>query len=466
MQDHFNEHYIHIDIALKRGQSTFIHEKYLNCPYCCLGPVKSAYDLFYHMEKTHSRCTYQCSQCFYRCIEMDYIVLHYEKFHPNNEKEVYIVNNVQEFGLDQIEGMRQGKFGHITTKVQKMYQFHEFECSYCNNFESSNINEIRDHLTENHNSDFMFMIGHGKSDKYIYFGAMLSQRVNFKFFKCEKYNPMSRYLNWDEQNLDDQLDPFPLVPISETNFKFKPSTFRIADNVQFVYQTYANYKNSQTLLFQCGEFRPEYLLKYPHKRGISCRLCRIFFDGGIPDHHLEQHQQTHCYFIAEHENLIMQHMVNHHYHRRYFYYRKVERKLNSCINISIKCAFACGICPEKVSSNIRIAWEHHKTHHKVEAANIQIQQLLKGKKIISNEPFTLRTFEFCAYSSVDECSRPMNRETLVEHHKQYHADSNQLQIRCKLFLCKNDKILSDLPSETVQQYNISINPQINDVICD
>lgn len=444
MQYHSNDHYIHIDI-----------KKYLNCPYCSLGPAYSAYDLLHHMETTHSRCTYQCSYCYYRCIEMDSIVLHYEKFHPNNEKKVYVVNNQQEFGLDQIERMHEGKLKNSKTKIQKINQFHEFECSYCNVFESSDINEIRDHLAENHNSEFMFMMRRGETDKYIYFGAMLSERTNFKFFKCEAYKPMSRYFYLEQQNLYYQPNPIPLVPVSKTYFQFKPSTLRIAENVQFVYQTYADYKKSQTLLFQCGEFRPEYLLKYPHKRGFSCRLCRVFFDQGIPDRHLTQHRQTHCYFIAENENLIMRHMVNH-YHRRYHYYRKVERKKNSCINISIKCSFVCGICPDKVSSSVRLAWEHHKTYHKDDAANIQIEKYLDEKKITSNEYFVLRTFEFCMYKSIEECSRPMNRETLVQHHKQYHADSNELQVRCKLFLCKNDEILSELSNETEKQYIISI----------
>lgn len=373
MQDHIKDHFIHIDIGVKERDPIDIHKKCRICPYCCLGPFQTVNNFLNHMETMHSSCTYQCSYCYYRCIEMDSIVLHYEKIHPNEEKNIYIVNNERKLGSDKIEQMENVE---AAKDPKQTTQFHEFECSYCD-FESSQVNEMRYHLAEHHSSEYMFVLRRGEKDEYIYVGEM-SQWTNFKFFKCGKYMAMSKYLDWDQQNRSNQPDPFPYIPVLATNFGFEPSALQIADDVRnFVYRKYEAYKNSQTLSVHCGPFTPEYLMeirKNPDElnpEGSICRICLVYMED--PLRHLKEHQKTHCYFTAEREDLILPHIQRMHPDKRNFYYTKYERKdaTNPWNESSIQCFFGCGICSEKFLC-LQEAHKHHKNSHKNDVQAIQI----------------------------------------------------------------------------------------------
>lgn len=447
LKHHINDHYSHSDIGFRKRVPIDIHNKCRSCPYCYLGPFKSVNDLWDHMENIHSACTYQCSHCYYRCIEMDSIVLHYEKFHPNEEKNIYVVNSERKFGGEQKERMSDGECAKIS-------QFHEFECSYCSEFESSQVDEMRIHLAEHHSSEFMFVLRRGEKDENIYIGAM-SQWKNFKFFRCGKYRPMSKYLDWDEKNRSDQPNPFPLVPVLRTDFEFEPSKLQIAEDViesKFVYREYADYKKSQTLLFRCGRFTAEYLMKNPHEQGSLCRICGNYIEKDNSLHHLEEHKKTDCYFTAECEHLILQHMERKHSKisketsQQPFYYRKCERKIDSWNESSIKCLFACGICSNQTFLCLELARKHHKVSHPNDVETIQIERSLDDRRI-TNETFSFKAYRYCAEPTVDghvrkpECSVPMTVETLKQHHAKYHANDERRKYKKETVFCKNKLVL-------------------------
>lgn len=458
MQDHLMDHCAHIDIGVEKKDPIDIHKKSRNCPYCYLGPFKTVHDLLFHMETIHSSCTYQCSHCYYRCNEMDSIVLHYEKFHPREETNIYVVNNERKFGLDKMERMVQVE---EAKDPENITQFHEFECSYCN-FESSEVDEMRSHLAEYHSSEFMFVLRRGEKDEYIYVGA-ISHWTNFKFFQCGEYKAMSRYLDWDQQNCADQPDPFPLVPVLRSDFQFEPSTLQIGEDVKknrerkFIYRTYADYRDSQTLLFRCGRSAPEFFIQNPQERGSFCAICLSYVGKEDFLCHLKEHQKTHCYFTAEREDLILQHMQRQHCDtgNKNFHYRKFERKRYSWNESCIKCSFACGIC-SKQQPCLKLAHEHHKLTHMTKQCveTIQIVRSLDGG-IILGGTFSFKAYKFCAeptdsHIGKQKCSVPMTDETLRQHHAKYHANNEKQtqRFKQKLVLCKNNEIFPRMPSET------------------
>lgn len=438
MQEHMKDHWLLQDIAKDKKDPIDIHKKCRKCPYCYLGPFKSVHELLEHMETIHSSCTYQCSHCYYRCIEMDSIVLHYEKFHPSEKKNIYVVNNERKFGLDKMERMLNAE---DAKDLEKTTQFHEFECCYCD-FESSVVDEMRNHLADHHSSEFMFVLRRGEKKIYIYVGA-LTQWTNFEFFKCGEYKEMEKYLDWDQQNY--QPDPFPLVPLLRTNFEFEPSKLQIAEDVEFVYQKYEDYRKSQTLLFRCGRFEPEYFIQNPQERPYFCVFCP---ETNPTDEDLKQHQKTHCYFTAEREDLILQHMQRKHCDKAHFEYRKCERKNNAWNESLIQCSFACGSCSNQKFSTLEKAWDHHKHYHRINKKTSQIEILLNNKRL----SFSFREYMFCKEKTIDsvtgkkECSAPMTESQLKKHHAEYHANEGKI-IYCKhkLVLCKNNEIF---PSET------------------
>lgn len=71
--------------------------KFRGCPYCG-EEFKSNHSHHEHMEEVHRRSIFQCAHCFYRTIEMDNIVLHYEKYHTNERCEVLMYGDIREYG--------------------------------------------------------------------------------------------------------------------------------------------------------------------------------------------------------------------------------------------------------------------------------------------------------------------------------------------------------------------------------
>jgi hypothetical protein len=69
--------------------------KYRECPYCPF-TAKADHQVVRHMEEEHRRSIFQCAICYYRTIEMDNMVLHMQKFHPN-KKEILLCGETCEF---------------------------------------------------------------------------------------------------------------------------------------------------------------------------------------------------------------------------------------------------------------------------------------------------------------------------------------------------------------------------------
>lgn len=70
--------------------------KFRDCPYCTK-ESHANFEVNTHMELEHRRSGFQCAHCFYRCIEMDYMVFHYQNFHPDKSREVLLCSEKKEF---------------------------------------------------------------------------------------------------------------------------------------------------------------------------------------------------------------------------------------------------------------------------------------------------------------------------------------------------------------------------------
>lgn len=79
--------------------------KFRGCPYCN-EEFNSNHSHHEHMEEVHRRSIFQCAYCFYRTIEMDNIVLHYEKYHTNERFEVLMYGEIREYGQGDEESHR------------------------------------------------------------------------------------------------------------------------------------------------------------------------------------------------------------------------------------------------------------------------------------------------------------------------------------------------------------------------
>lgn len=70
--------------------------KFRECAYCNY-KSKANHQLIEHMEKMHRRCIFQCSNCFYRTIEVDNILLHQKTYHPTGENAILLCGEKREF---------------------------------------------------------------------------------------------------------------------------------------------------------------------------------------------------------------------------------------------------------------------------------------------------------------------------------------------------------------------------------
>lgn len=66
------------------------------CAYCGLKAEANA-QLIEHMKNVHRRCIYQCPHCFYRCIEIDIMLLHLETYHPASNAAILLCGQEREF---------------------------------------------------------------------------------------------------------------------------------------------------------------------------------------------------------------------------------------------------------------------------------------------------------------------------------------------------------------------------------
>lgn len=72
-------------------------KKFRECAYCGL-KAEANTQLIDHVENVHGRCIYQCQRCFYRCIEIDNMLLHQKTYHPTSSKAILLCGkNVREF---------------------------------------------------------------------------------------------------------------------------------------------------------------------------------------------------------------------------------------------------------------------------------------------------------------------------------------------------------------------------------
>lgn len=76
--------------------------KFRECPYCN-SALKSNYQVTAHIEFEHQTSIFQCAFCYYRSIEMDSIILHYDCEHPGKKQEVLLCGENREFEHDDGE---------------------------------------------------------------------------------------------------------------------------------------------------------------------------------------------------------------------------------------------------------------------------------------------------------------------------------------------------------------------------
>lgn len=105
--------------------------KFRECPYCET-TSKSNQAVTIHMEEEHRRSIFQCKYCFYRTIETDNFVLHYDQFHPGKNREILLCGDgKREFedsdGLILTEGcelyVKKIKCGK--KEISILYELHE-----------------------------------------------------------------------------------------------------------------------------------------------------------------------------------------------------------------------------------------------------------------------------------------------------------------------------------------------------
>lgn len=79
--------------------------KFRDCSYCDL-EANFNNELLAHLVEEHSPSIFQCAHCFYRSIEVDNIILHYESFHAAEKPEILLCGDVLEFGQQDNELLR------------------------------------------------------------------------------------------------------------------------------------------------------------------------------------------------------------------------------------------------------------------------------------------------------------------------------------------------------------------------
>lgn len=107
---HMAKHIDMLDVLTKRGMITKVtrdnHIKFRECPYCKnVEKFPTNFKTMAHMEQ-HCRNAFQCAHCFYRCREMDYMVLHYEQYHKNKRYEILLCHDEIEFEQTDEETVR------------------------------------------------------------------------------------------------------------------------------------------------------------------------------------------------------------------------------------------------------------------------------------------------------------------------------------------------------------------------
>lgn len=82
----------------------FIYFSVRDCCYCD-SEARYNNELLSHIMQEHSYSLYQCSYCFYRSIEVDNMILHYQSLHPMEKPEILICENGHdvEFGQQDHE---------------------------------------------------------------------------------------------------------------------------------------------------------------------------------------------------------------------------------------------------------------------------------------------------------------------------------------------------------------------------
>lgn len=70
--------------------------KFRNCAYCDFKSTANQ-QLIEHIEDVHGRCIFQSTQCFYRTIEIDNMLLHQKTYHPTNENAILLCGDTCEF---------------------------------------------------------------------------------------------------------------------------------------------------------------------------------------------------------------------------------------------------------------------------------------------------------------------------------------------------------------------------------
>lgn len=102
MSIHMESHLTLIDVLKSRNGDSMTKTmrdqqiQFRDCCYCNFEACTNN-ELINHIADEHGQSVFQCSHCFYRSIEVDHIMFHYESCHPNEKREVLLCGETCEF---------------------------------------------------------------------------------------------------------------------------------------------------------------------------------------------------------------------------------------------------------------------------------------------------------------------------------------------------------------------------------
>ncbi|XP_055311887.1 uncharacterized protein LOC129574228 isoform X2 [Sitodiplosis mosellana] len=302
-ESHMDKHLDMFDVLTKRnaviGKATRDqHIKFRDCPYCP-HQAKANYQVLDHMAE-HRRNAFQCAHCFYRCLEMDNIVMHYEKYHIGKSCDVLLCSEYVEhfedrdedqikFDLANVMKIKCGQnacskefacFNSLCEHLKECHpnkddlyscpycvrsvkrtvsairthlldehfetdQLGEFQCIYCKNVGFSQIEDIRTHMFENHGSNFLFIAvrlsAKPENDEgeaqLVYIG---DSRDGFPLYKCANPEALD-YMDAAQLDILTQLEVLKLKQSVAKKEAFTGVLPSIKVNANFSYITLDDY---------------------------------------------------------------------------------------------------------------------------------------------------------------------------------------------------------------------------------
>ncbi|KAJ8936842.1 hypothetical protein NQ314_012158 [Rhamnusium bicolor] len=119
------------------------HDVMIPCVYC---DMKTPWEhVPMHIDIRHAHCRFACTYCLYRAVVKEYVFIHQDQMHPNNDYSV--------IGLPQPKYSK--KFAIADVKIDPKNLCEPFRCTKVCNVEFLFENEFKRHLQEVHKNNFV-----------------------------------------------------------------------------------------------------------------------------------------------------------------------------------------------------------------------------------------------------------------------------------------------------------------------